>query len=78
MSVRLGIGVLHEVLEVFEEVPAVVRTRTRFGVVLHAERRNVGASKALHGVVIEVDVGQLSTNISTGQRGFLDGVVVVL
>src|SRR5258706_14460332 len=59
MSVRLGTpALLHQLREAIEEIPNVVRSRARFGMPLEAERRPVGAGKALEAAVEERNMGR--------------------
>ena len=54
-----GLGLRHQGGEVVEQVAGVVRTGTRLGMVLHAERRRVEHPEALDHAVVEVHVGEL-------------------
>src|SRR5262245_22418300 len=84
MSVRLGTSaarirthgaLLHQLHEAIEQVADIVRSRARFGVSLKAERRAVGARKALEAAVEERDVGGLEVR---RQRARIDRKTVVL
>src|SRR5437868_6808217 len=76
MSSRRGMSrSSHEIGELLEQVTRVVRTGTRFRVVLHAERPQVGRGNAFDVAVVEVDVRDLD---AVRQRVAVDRVVVVL
>ena len=49
----------HHILEVGEEGPAVRGAGGRLGVVLHGDDGLGRVTEALHGVIVEVDVGGL-------------------
>src|SRR6478609_8340941 len=65
----------HELRELLEEIARVVRTGTRFRVVLHAERAEMIATDALDVAVVEV---QVRDDASFRQGVGVDRVVVVL
>src|SRR5687768_13163176 len=73
MSVRLGIAG-HQLSELLEEIAGIVWAGPRFGVVLHAEGRDVTAAQAFDDTVVEVDVG----DVGRGKRALDHRVVVVL
>src|SRR6266849_2221001 len=59
ISVRLGTrSLLHQLCEAIEEIANVVRPGARLGMPLEAERRPIGARKALQAAVEERNVGR--------------------
>ena len=46
-----------QISELLEEVCGIIRTGSRFGVVLHAEDRKIAVAHSFDRIVVEVDVG---------------------
>src|SRR6266478_5954980 len=74
MSVRLGM--LHQLYEIVEEVPRVMRTGSGFGVVLHAKHGVIAQAEAFESLVVEIDVGDLA--VSGVERIGIDGEPVIV
>ena len=72
---RLVSRTLHHLIKFLKQVPAIMRTRGAFGVVLDAEGGEGFVFDPGDGVVIEVDVGDFNI---LGQRVFCKCKAVVL
>ena len=64
----------HEFVELGEQIAGIVGAGAGLGVVLDAECGQVSAAQALHGVVVEVDVGDVGTGY--GAVGHTEVVVL--
>src|SRR4051794_18253357 len=71
----LRFGIAHQLCEAIEEIPDVVRTRTRLGMPLETECRAVGAGEPLEGTVEERHVRRPEI---VGDRSRIDRKAVVL
>ena len=74
-GITVGLRLLHEGVELGEEVAGVVRARSRLGVVLHAVRGRVEHPDTFDDAVVEVAMRDLG---DARERVVSDGVVVVL
>src|SRR5919106_5248037 len=70
-----GLESVYQVVELLEQIAGVVRSRTRLGVVLHAEGRPVH-SEPLDRRIVEVDVREAGFRVLDRSR--VDGKTVVL
>src|SRR5688572_20696361 len=75
MSVRLGMGIVHQLGEAVEQVADVVRPGTGLGVPLEAKRRSVSTGEPLEGTVEERDVGRAQRG---WDRGRVDSEPMIL
>jgi hypothetical protein len=66
---------IHEFIEHGEQVRGIVRTRPRFGVVLHTECRNIESAKTFDHAVVEISMCDFNLR---PDRAVVDRVVVVL
>src|SRR3990170_8830611 len=73
MSLRFGI--FHHLGETIEEVPDIVRPRTRLGVSLKTKRRPIRPREALEGTVEERNMGR-SEVFTDGRRIHCEAVIL--
>src|SRR6476646_6857008 len=66
----------HEAQKLVEEIVAIVRSGTRFRVVLNREGGEVAVAETLHRAVVQIEMGELIFGI--GEQAGLDGEAVVL
>ena len=52
-----------------EQIVRIVRTRSGFGVVLHAENRVVAEAETFERLVVQVDVGDLRRRVRLSESG---------
>jgi len=55
MSLRLGI-LLHQPDEIFEQIERIVRARSRFRMILHAEHGMISMTEAFESIVVQIGV----------------------